>query len=414
MAMTVTKFLLTACLALVLAGPELANAEDLEVLHYWTAGGESKAVNLLKQDIEKQGFVWKDSAVAGGGGGNAMTVLKARVISGKPPVAVQMRGPAIQDWAQQGVMVPLDAVAGTWSKDLPPAISNVLMYQGHYYAAPHWVHRVNWMYINKSALDKVGGKPPKTWAQWFELADRLKAAGYIPIAHGGTPYQENILFENIVLSQGADFFKKAILERDQTALKSQKMSEVFGTLRRAQTYFDPGIQGRSWNQAAAMVIENKAVFLFMGDWAKGEFLNAKKVAGKDYLCVPDPGTAGSYTFIADGFAFFKQKGQSGATKGQLALASTIMSPTYQQEGPFYKGAIPARLGVPVTNYDECAKASQADMNSATKTDTLVPSMNQGTPESTLGAMRDVVTRFINSKQEVGAAVEALAKAAKTE
>src|SRR5262245_1959295 len=85
--------------ALMIAAP--AFGEELEVLHYWTSGGESKAVNVLKAEIEKKGHSWKDSAIAGGGGQNAMTVLKARAVSGNPPAVVQMRGPAVQDWAEQ-------------------------------------------------------------------------------------------------------------------------------------------------------------------------------------------------------------------------------------------------------------------------------------------------------------------------
>ena len=43
-------------------------AESIEVLHWWTSGGESKAVGVLKDDMQKQGYVWKDFAVAGGAG----------------------------------------------------------------------------------------------------------------------------------------------------------------------------------------------------------------------------------------------------------------------------------------------------------------------------------------------------------
>ena len=54
---------------------------------------------------------------------------------------------------------------------LPPAIGKVDKYKGHYVAAPHWIHRVNWMWINKAALDKVGGKAPTTWPEFFALAE---------------------------------------------------------------------------------------------------------------------------------------------------------------------------------------------------------------------------------------------------
>src|SRR5205807_803373 len=120
--------------------PPAFAAEQIEVLHYWTSGGESKAVNVLKTEIEKKGFVWKDSAIAGGGGQNAMTVLKTRSVAGDPPSAVQMRGPAVQDWADLGALVPLDQVAVNWKKELPPAIYQVLTYKDKVCAAPHWVH----------------------------------------------------------------------------------------------------------------------------------------------------------------------------------------------------------------------------------------------------------------------------------
>lgn len=41
-------------------------AENVTVLHWWTSGGESKAVGVLKDDLQKQGYVWKDFAVASG------------------------------------------------------------------------------------------------------------------------------------------------------------------------------------------------------------------------------------------------------------------------------------------------------------------------------------------------------------
>ena len=45
-----------------------AQAVDVEVLHYWTSGGEAKSVAELKKMMEAKGDQWKDFAVAGGGG----------------------------------------------------------------------------------------------------------------------------------------------------------------------------------------------------------------------------------------------------------------------------------------------------------------------------------------------------------
>ena len=61
--------------------------ESVEVLHWWTSGGEAKALQVLKKDLEDQGVSWNDMPVAGGGGEQAMTVLRARVTSGNAPTA---------------------------------------------------------------------------------------------------------------------------------------------------------------------------------------------------------------------------------------------------------------------------------------------------------------------------------------
>ena len=108
----VAALLVTACgkkeeAAPVAATPAPAAAPApaktaVEVLHYWTSGGEAKSAAELKGMLEAKGYEWKDFAVAGGGGENAMTVLKSRAVSGNPPTAAQVKGPAIQEWAIKG------------------------------------------------------------------------------------------------------------------------------------------------------------------------------------------------------------------------------------------------------------------------------------------------------------------------
>ena len=86
--------------------------ENVEVLHWWTSGGEAAALNVLKDMLEEQGVAWQDMPVAGGGGEQAMTVLRSRATSGNPPTAAQMLGFDILDWAQLGVVGNLNDLAG--------------------------------------------------------------------------------------------------------------------------------------------------------------------------------------------------------------------------------------------------------------------------------------------------------------
>ena len=56
---------MTAAAALVLT-TSIGFAEDVEVLHWWTSGGEAAALNVLKDNLAKAGTGWVDMPVAGG------------------------------------------------------------------------------------------------------------------------------------------------------------------------------------------------------------------------------------------------------------------------------------------------------------------------------------------------------------
>ena len=144
-----------SALALSVSLAGLASAEDVEVLHWWTSGGEAAALNVLKDNLATGGTGWVDMPVAGGGGEAAMTALRARVTAGDPPTAVQMLGFDIQDWAKQGVLSDLNAIATKegWDKTVPVALQKFSKYNGKWVAVPVNIHSTNWVWINKAALD---------------------------------------------------------------------------------------------------------------------------------------------------------------------------------------------------------------------------------------------------------------------
>ena len=394
-----------------------AVAAEVEVLHWWTSGGEAKSVAELKKIMATKGDTWKDFAVSGGGGENAMTVLKSRVVGGNPPTAAQIKGPSIQEWGAEGVLADLSATAqaGKWDALLPPVVSSTMKYKGKYVAVPVNVHRVNWMWVNPAVFKKAGAKIPTTWAEFPAAAEKLQKAGFIAVAHGGQPWQDFTIFESVVLGTGGPaFYEKAMVKLDQGALKSATMEKAFDTFRTVRKYLDKDFSGRDWNLATQMVIQGKAGMQFMGDWAKGEFAAAGKVSGKDYLCLDAPGTAGDFTFNIDSFVMFTQ-GSADAKKGQADLANAIMSPAFQEVFNLNKGSIPARLDVKMDKFDDCAKKSHDDFIASSKKGTLLPSIahQMAVPAATTGAIQDVVTQFFNSDMSSKSAVEKLAAAAKT-
>jgi glucose/mannose transport system substrate-binding protein len=208
-------------------------ADSVEVLHWWTSGGEAAALNVLKQDLEKEGVAWQDMPVAGGGGEQAMTALRARVTAGNPPTAVQMLGFDITDWAKQGVVADLNDLASKegWDNVVPPALQKFSKYDGKWVAAPVNVHSTNWVWANKAIFDKLGLKQPTTWDELIADLDAIKAAGYTAVAHGGQPWQEATIFDALVMSTGGpEFYKKAFIDLDSEALGSDTMVQAFERL----------------------------------------------------------------------------------------------------------------------------------------------------------------------------------------
>jgi glucose/mannose transport system substrate-binding protein len=392
-------------------------AGEVEVMHWWTSGGEAKSIGELKTIMQAKGHTWKDFAVTGGGGGNAMTVLKSRVEAGNPPAAAQIKGPAIQEWASGGVLANLDATAKTenWDSLLPPVVAASMKYKGNYVAVPLNVHRVNWLWVNIAVLKKSGvATAPKTWDEFFADAEKIKKAGFIPVAHGGQNWQDFTTFESVLLGVGgAKFYQDALVNLDQSALTSPTMAKSLETFRKLKTYTDPASPGRDWNLASAMVIQDKAAFQFMGDWAKGEFTAAGKLPGKDYLCVAAPGSAGAYTFNVDSLAMFKLK-DVGAQNAQADLAAAIMGAEFQTVFNLNKGSIPVRLNTEMAKFDDCAKLSAKDFAAASKAGTLLPSIAHGmaVKPAAEGAIKVAVSQFWNNdKISVADGVKRIAKAA---
>lgn len=390
-------------------------ASPIEVLHWWTSGGEAKSIGELKNLLEKEGHVWKDFAVAGGAGENAMTVLKTRVVSGNPPASAQIKGPAIQEWANMGVLSSLDDVAAKehWNKILPSVVQKTMQHKGHYVAVPVNVHRVNWLWVNPKVFEKAGAAVPKTWDEFAVAAEKIQKAGFIPVAHGGQAWQDATAFEAIALGVGGhDFYTKAFVQLDPATLDSPTMQKAFDTFRTYQKYTDKNNSGRDWNLATAMVLDGKAAMQIMGDWAKGEFTNASKVAGKDFLCVAVPSTDGAYTFNIDSFVMFK--GTEESKKAQSAMARLILTPGFQTTFNVNKGSIPVRMDADKNKFDLCGKKSMESFASTAKKGTLLPSMahNMAVPALSQGAMFDVITNFFNSTQSSKDASKALAKAVK--
>lgn len=394
-----TTLALTTSLAAAVTFSSVQAAE-VEVLHWWTSGGEARAANVLKELMEAEGYGWEDFAVAGGGGETAMTVLKTRAMSGNPPSAAQIKGPEIQEWGELGLLGELDEVAEAegWDELLPPTVADVMRYDGSYVAVPVNVHRVNWLWANPEVLDEAGVDMPTTLDELFEAGEAIREAGYIPLAHGGQAWQDATVFESVLLATGGtEFYQRALVDLDEEALGGETMVEALETFKRLRELMDDDMSGRDWNIATSMVIEGDAGMQLMGDWAKGEFTAAGLTAGEDYLCAAAPGTQDAFTFNIDSLAMFRVEGEE--REAQQALARLALEPTFQEAFNLAKGSIPARPDLDMSEFDQCARQSLEDFQHTADAGGLVPSMAHGMAvrADVQGAIFDVVTNYFNSR-----------------
>jgi glucose/mannose transport system substrate-binding protein len=382
----------------------LACAEPkTNILHQWATGSDAAAIAKLGEMFTAAGGKWEQTSIAGHTA-NTLAKLRADVIAGNAPPAVQLKGPEIAEWNQTGMTANLDdlAKAEGWDKVVAPELLPVMKPKGNWVAAPMNIHRINWLWANKHVLDKAGiADLPKNWSEFNADCDKIVAAGFTCIAHLSQDWSDATVFEVVLYGQDLDTFKKAFVQGDLDAMKSDAMVKAFAQMRTmVSKYMDAGIAGRDYQAASDLLAQGKAGFFIMGDWEIGT-LNASGVKyGTDYICGQAPTDWSKPGFIlnSDSVVFFKQN-DPDYVAGQQLLAHLILSPEFQTIFNQAKGSIPARLDVDLSKgFNPCQQISQKDLQASIAAGTLVRSMahNMTVLQKYRGAMMDTITQFVNT------------------
>ena len=402
------KFVTTAGLGLVtlalLTGSAVAGPKT-NFLSQWDSGSDAAAIAKLGVMFNAAGGEWQATSIAGHTA-NTLAKLRADVVAGNPPPAVQLKGPEIKEWNETGMTANLDDLANKegWDKVVAPELLPVMKPTGNWVAVPMNIHRINWIWASTKAMKAAGlTSIPKTWDEFNADCDKVVAAGLVCVSHLSADWTDATTFENIVYGQDIDLFRKAFVEGDVAALKSPGMVKAFDQMRLMVTkYMDPGIAGRDYNTASDMMATGKAAFFIMGDWEIGTLTAGgyKEGADGDYICGPVPNNSGKPGFIlnSDSVVLFKQSDPDYAAGGTL-LAHLIMSKDFQTIFNQAKGSIPARLDVDLSQgFNPCQQESQKDLQASIGAGTLVRSMahNMTVLQKFRGAMMDTITQFVNT------------------
>ncbi len=406
---------------LIASGPRStvtsAQADNkLEVFSYWTSGGEAAALNALFDSYKKIDPKTEitNAAIAGGAGTNAQAVLQTRLQGKNPPDTWQTHPSAeVQGlYVDPGYLEPITAMYKSegWDKVVPQGlIDNLLKSKdGEIYTVLVGVHRYNSLWYNKKLLDSnkitIGDK--LSMDDLLADADKLKAAGVDALCLGDKDiWTSGAVFEMTLLgSVGPQKFLD--LYSGKMAFDDPAVKKAMDTYGKLLSYANSDHAALSWDQAVKKLIEGKCVFNVMGDWAYGEFVNAKQKDNVDFGWVDFPGTDSAFDIVADGFVLPK-----GAPHRDNAVKwlKVIGSKEAQEAFNPLKGSIPIRTDVDRKKFGPYHNWSMDSFSN----DTLVPSGIQGlaAPASFTQALYDGSTQFSVDKNS-DAFAKALVAAAK--
>ena len=80
------------------------------MLHQWASGTDAAAIAKLGEMYTAAGGVWEQTAIAGHTA-NTLAKLRADVVAGNAPPAVQLKGPEIAEWNETGGTANMDELA---------------------------------------------------------------------------------------------------------------------------------------------------------------------------------------------------------------------------------------------------------------------------------------------------------------
>lgn len=371
-----------------------AGAAELEVMHWWTSGGEAAAVSKFAEALnDRTDHTWVDGAIAGGGD-TARPVMVSRIIGGDPPAAFQFNhGRQAEELIEAGLMLDLTDVAEAegW-KDIvnPPSLLDACTVDGRIYCAPVNIHSWQWMWLSNSAFEKAGVDMPSSYTEFVAAAPALREAGIVPLAMGGQSWQQSGAFGvmNVALA-GQDLWLKINRDKDADAVRSAEFRAVIEAFGEARDLAE-GLDVLDWNLATAAVIEGTAGAQIMGDWAQGEFAVAGKVEGEDYTCLAGLGESAVLSTGGDAF-YFPVNSDADITAAQKDLAALLLSPEVQVAFNSAKGSLPIRGDVDLTTVNGCTEVGLQLLAD----NKVLPDGNQLIAPDAQTQINDLMTEFWN-------------------
>jgi len=395
-----------ACAALLLLSLPLASAKELsgklEIFSWW-AGDEGPALQALIDLYKKANPQVEvvNATVTGGSGVNAKAVLKTRMLGGEPPDSFQVHAgqELIGTWVKADRMEDLTFLFKEqgWMDAFPAGLVKQIGTDKGIWSVPVNIHRSNVVWYVPDNLKKWGITAPASWDEFFAVAPKLKEQGVVPLALAEN-WTVNHLWESVALaSLGADNWDA--VWAGKLAFDSPEGVKAWELFGKVLEYTNQDASSLSWQQATDMVVDGRAAFNVMGDWAAGYMATTKKLApGTGFGWAASPGTGGQFMFLADSFGLPK-----GAPNRDNVIAWLSLLGSREGSDAFnpLKGSISARTDSDLSKYNDYGKSAAADFGK----DRIVGSLAHGVTanEGFMNDFASVMEMFLKSRNAAAAA-----------
>ncbi len=376
---------------MLLGSLSVASATDLEVMHWWTSGGEAAAVAEFAKAFDATGNHWVDAAFAGPGE-QARAIMVSRITGGDPMGAFQFNhGRQAEELIEAGLLRDLTDIAEEqgWTKVVnPPSLLDGCTVDGRIYCTPVNIHSWQWLWLSHKAFDDAGVPVPTNWDEFVAAAPALEKAGKVPLAIGQQGWQQSGLF-NVLMSSllPKEVFLQVYKEKNTDVAGGSDVARVFKAAADARA-MSKNSNVQNWNEATNLVITGEAGGQIMGDWAQGDFSVAELKAGEDYECLPGLGVNEVLGTGGDAF-YFPVLEDPELVKAQGELARLLLTPEVQVAFNLKKGSLPVRGDIDLSAANDCMKKG-LDILAAGN---LVPDTNQMNTPDTNSQINDLFTEF---------------------
>lgn len=284
----------------------------------------------------------------------------------------------------------------------PPALLEQISTPQGIWSVPVNIHRSNVMWFRPDKLREWGVEAPRTWADFLRIAPQLRARGVTPLALAEN-WTVQHLWESVALAVlGPQDYMR--LWNRQLSFTDPRAIAVWEMLDRILAHTNPDAAGLSWQQAVDLVVEGRAAFNVMGDWAAGYMTTTLRLTpGTGFGWAASPGTSGIFMWLSDSFGLPRGARNRANVVNWLRLLGSregqdIFNPL--------KGSIAARLDSDLNLYNAYLRSAANDW----RTNQIVGSLAHGTvaKEAFMSEFATVMEIFLTGRNPQAAASAAQA------